>query len=93
MSANGDGDHDTLAAEEFDLLVIALDSARQQTEAGEQVIEWGPAVVRYINAVAERESEHFAPHFREDIERAVARGAAHALSTGLKLWFSPEMAR
>ena len=93
MSLNGDGDHDALANEEFDLLIIAMRAAREQTEAAASVVAWAAPVVRCIHAVAARESEQFPPPMREEVERAVARGTAYALSLGLKLWFNPELAR
>jgi hypothetical protein len=89
MSTNGDGSH---ADEEHDLLVVALNAARERTEAGAAVVEWGEPVVRFIHALAAREAERFPRPMREQVERAVTRGAAYALATGLKLWFSPGMA-
>jgi hypothetical protein len=53
----------------------------------------GEPVVRFIHALAAREAERFPRPMREQVERAVTRGAAYALATGLKLWFSPGMAR
>lgn len=86
---NGDGDHDVAANEEFDRLVIGLRAVREQTETGAETSDWPPAVVRFVRALAERESERFPPMLREQVEQAVARGAAHTLSLALRIWFEP----
>jgi hypothetical protein len=86
----GDASEDV---EEWAKLVIALDKARDEAEAGVAAINYGDAVARFIGGIAAQLAQPFPPAQRKDVELAIARGCSAVIATIVQVYFNPELAQ